>query len=65
MDRKTEITEDKQTGRLARGHANRERTGEAGREYVGPVDMQTEVRTGRCQIRGKQIGERQRGRLGI
>ncbi len=43
MDRKTEIPQDRQTGRLAREHSNKGRTGEAGREYGGPVDMQTEV----------------------
>ncbi len=62
---KTEIPQDRQTGRLAREHSNRGRTGDAVREYGGPLEMQTEVRTGRCQIRGKQIGERQRGRQGI
>ncbi len=40
-------------------------TGETGRGLGGPVDRQTEVRTSRCQIRGKQIGERQKGRQGI
>jgi len=62
---KTEIPQDRQTGRLAREHSNRGRTGEAGREYGGPVDRQTEVRTGRCQMRGKKIGERGRDRQSI
>ena len=43
MDRKTEIPQDRQTGRLAREHSNRGRTGEAGREYGGPVDRKTEI----------------------
>jgi hypothetical protein len=40
---KTEIPEDSRTDRLARRQANRGRMGEAGMEYGGPVDRQTEV----------------------
>jgi hypothetical protein len=43
VDRKTEIPQDRQTGRLARGYAKRGRTGETGRKYGGPVDRKTEI----------------------
>jgi hypothetical protein len=40
---RTEIPQDRQTGRLAREHSNRGMTGETGRGLESPVDRKTEI----------------------
>jgi hypothetical protein len=48
---RTEIPQDRQTGRLARGHVIRGRMGEYAWEYGGPVDRQTDRGTGQADVR--------------